>query len=83
MSLYDTGVQSAKNSRTAAESGRYVPLKFSSETDCRGRDHVGATPVLDWEEHETESTYLVDKCDRLYQTFTNLEKDEPNNDAAN
>ena len=76
MRMYDTGMQSARAARKAEEGGRYVPLKFSSVTDWRRREHVSPMPVLEWDTHEKEGAFLVDKCEALYQSFLKLEMQE-------
>ncbi|KAJ3534524.1 hypothetical protein NM688_g7122 [Phlebia brevispora] len=83
MNLYTGGLQSAKKSRDAEEMGVYAPLKFSSETDRCGHDRVGAMPVLEWEEHQKEASYLVLRCESLYQNFLTLQKSKRDKDNGN
>ncbi len=73
MGMYPKGLQSAQMSKAAEEKGAFVPLKFSSVTDRRGRDLVNALPVLEWEEHEKESERLIDQCESLYHQFLKAE----------
>lgn len=73
LGLYDRGMETAAEARVAENRGEFVPLKFSAETDRRGRDHVGAMPVLEWKQHEAEGEFLVEKCEGLYETFRKLE----------
>ena len=76
--LYRTGLKSAEAARIAEEQGVPPPLKFGSETDRSGRERVGVLPVLEWAEHEKDSVFLVEKCESLYQTFSKLEENSPN-----
>lgn len=80
MGMYDTGIQSARQAKVSEENGFFVPHKFSSETDRCGRDSVGAMPILEWEQHKQDASYLVDKCESLYQTFLKLERNDKEKD---
>lgn len=72
-SLYKNGVESVKRAQTAEEEGILPPLKFGAQADWRGRERVGVMTVLEWEEHEKEADFLVEKCESLYQSFFKLE----------
>lgn len=47
-------------------------MKFSSETDRWGSEHVNAMPVLEWDKYEKEGDFLIDKCEALYRSFSKL-----------
>lgn len=47
-------------------------MKFSSETDRWGSEHVNAMPILEWDKHEKEGDFLVEKCETLYRSFSKL-----------
>lgn len=72
-SLYRNGLKSAEAVAAAEAQGVLPPLKFGSETDWAGRERVGVLPVLEWPEHESESEFLVGKCESLYQSFSEFE----------
>jgi len=46
-----------------------LPLRLHSQTDLIGRNTIAATPSRTWPEYEKEASRLVDRCERLYQTF--------------
>lgn len=45
------------------------PIRFGSQCDRSGKEYVGITRVKQWKEYEDESKDLVEKCEKLYQTF--------------
>lgn len=73
--LYDTGLQSSEAAKAAEERGDFVAMKFSSETDRWGSEHVNAMPILEWDKHEKEGDFLVEKCEALYRSFSKLEEE--------
>jgi len=46
-----------------------LPLCLHSVTDCRGRSSVVSTPFHSWPAHEKEASRLVDRCEKLYQSY--------------
>lgn len=74
LSMYEGGLESADKTKAAEQNGRFVPIKFGAETDRAGREHVGVMPVLEWEEHQKEAEFLLEKCESLYSSFTALHK---------
>ena len=46
-----------------------LPLRLHSQTDLIGRNTIAVTPFHTWPEYEKEASRLVDRCERLYQTF--------------
>ena len=46
-----------------------IPLRLHSQTDLMGRNTIAATPFYTWPENEKEASRLVDRCERLYQSF--------------
>lgn len=79
--MYDHGLETADEMREAEKRGEFIPLKYSAETDRRGREHVGVMPVLEWKRFEPESEFLLEKCEGLYATFVKLESKETNGDG--
>jgi hypothetical protein len=51
------------------QKGDALPLCLHSVTDRRGRNSVALTPFYAWREHEKEASHLVDRCERLYQSY--------------
>lgn len=49
------------------------PVRFGAQTDKWGTERVGVSPVVEWYEHEEESRVLLEKCDDLYQQFSETE----------
>ncbi|CCM02120.1 uncharacterized protein FIBRA_04197 [Fibroporia radiculosa] len=47
--------------------------KFSAQTDRWGNESVGIIPVRQWQEHPDEGNNLIERCERLYQTFLKAE----------
>ena len=70
--LYANGIDSVTKAQSAELRGVPPPLKFGAQADKSGRQRVGVMTVLEWEEHEKEAEYLVEKCESLYQTFLKL-----------
>ncbi len=71
--LYANGIESVERAKDAEEKGVLPPLNFRSQADWKGRERVGVMTVLEWEAHEKEAEFLVEKCESLYQTFFKLE----------
>ena len=46
-----------------------LPACLHSVTDRRGRNSVALTPFQAWPEYEEEASRLVDRCERLYQSY--------------
>jgi hypothetical protein len=46
-----------------------LPLSLHSITDYMGRNTTAVTPFCAWPEYEKEASGLVDRCERLYQSF--------------
>ncbi|KAI0253127.1 hypothetical protein BJV78DRAFT_1123519 [Lactifluus subvellereus] len=46
-----------------------LPGRLHSITDRMGRNGVALEPFYEWPEHEKEAVRLVDRCERLYQSF--------------
>jgi 3-keto steroid reductase len=46
-----------------------LPLCLHSVTDRVGRNTTALTPFDEWPKYEKEASRLVDRCDRLYQSF--------------
>lgn len=46
-----------------------LPLCLHSVTDRRGRNSVALTPFYAWPEYKEEASRLVDRCERLYQSY--------------
>ena len=46
-----------------------LPLRLHSITDRSGRNTTAMTPFYEWAEYEKEASRLVDRCERLYQSF--------------
>ena len=44
-------------------------FRFGSESDWMGTERVGLTRVRQWKEHEEDSKVLIDRCEKLYQSF--------------
>ena len=72
MSLYEGGLESAEQSKEAEQENKFVPMKYGSQTDRRGREYVGVMPVLSWETHKEEAAFLLEKCESLYTSFVAL-----------
>ncbi|KAI0274345.1 hypothetical protein BGY98DRAFT_920852 [Russula aff. rugulosa BPL654] len=51
------------------QNGDALPLCLHSVTDRRGRNSVAVTPFYAWPQHEKEASRLVDRCEKLYQSF--------------
>ncbi|KAH9991659.1 hypothetical protein BJV74DRAFT_836115 [Russula compacta] len=49
-----------------------LPVCLHSVTDRRGCNSVAVTPVHAWPEYEKEASSLVDRCERLYQSFVTV-----------
>jgi len=47
--------------------------KFSAQNDRWGRESVGVEPVVRWLDHPDEGAQILDRCERLYQTFVEAE----------
>ena len=45
----------------------HQPVRIGAETDMRGNEHVGLTPVKEWKRFEMEAEYLLAKCNALYE----------------
>jgi len=54
--------------RQVGEQG-LVPVQLHSVTDRKGRSSVALTPLYALPEYEKEGEILVDRCERLYQSF--------------
>ena len=50
-----------------------LPLCLHSVTDRWGRNSVALTPFYAWPQHEKEASRLVDRCERLYQSYVTTE----------
>ncbi|THH20290.1 hypothetical protein EW146_g1049 [Bondarzewia mesenterica] len=50
-----------------------IPARLHSITDRMGTSLVGAQPIKAWGEHEEESVKLVNRCEKLYQSFAAAE----------
>jgi 3-keto steroid reductase len=46
-----------------------VPGASAFHTDRMGRNGVALEPFYEWPEYEKEAMRLVDRCERLYQSF--------------
>jgi 3-keto steroid reductase len=46
-----------------------LPLRLHSITDRIGRNTTATTPFYEWAEYEKDASRLVDRCERLYQSF--------------
>jgi len=46
-----------------------LPVCLHAVTDRRGRNSVALTPFHAWPEYEEEASRLVDRCERLYQSY--------------
>jgi len=44
-----------------------------------GRNSVAITPFYEWAEYEKDASRLVDRCERLYQSFTKAGGKRPGN----
>ncbi|KAI0351190.1 hypothetical protein OH77DRAFT_1429985 [Trametes cingulata] len=65
---------------------RVLALRFGAENDRWGRDYPGVMAVPVWEEHPDAPQMLLERFERLYQTFLQAEKapaGEANGEAAN
>jgi len=51
------------------QKGDALPLCLHSVTDRRGRNSVALTSFYAWPQHEKEASRLVDRCERLYQSY--------------
>ncbi|KAI0669094.1 hypothetical protein C8Q78DRAFT_978735 [Trametes maxima] len=58
------------------EAPRVLALRFGSENDRWGRDYPGVTAVPVWEEHSDLGATLLERFERLYQTFLEAERGE-------
>ncbi len=74
LSLYEGGLESAEKAKEAEQQGRFVPLKFGSQADRQGREYVGVMPVVEWDAHQEEAKFLLDRCESLYASFATLRK---------
>jgi 3-keto steroid reductase len=46
-----------------------LPVCLHSVTDRMGRGDVALAPFYEWPQYEKEAARLVDRCERLYQSF--------------
>jgi len=46
-----------------------LPACLHSVTNRRGRNSVALTPFYAWPEYEEEALHIVDRCERLYQSY--------------
>ena len=51
------------------QKGDALPLCLHSVTDRRGRNSVALSSFYSWPQHEKEASRLVDRCERLYQSY--------------
>ncbi|KAN0113442.1 hypothetical protein V8E52_007723 [Russula decolorans] len=51
------------------QKGDALPLCLHSVTDRRGYNSVALTPFHTWPQHEKEASRLVDRCEKLYQSY--------------
>jgi len=54
------------------QSDALLPVCLHSVTDRVGRNTVTLTPFYAWPEYQKEASGLVDRCDRLYQSFVTV-----------
>ena len=66
--LAATGTPQAKAKQQVGEQGLY-PAQLHSVTDRMGRSSVALKPLYALPEYEKEGEILVDRCERLYQSF--------------
>jgi 3-keto steroid reductase len=45
----------------------HQPVRIGAQTDMRGNEYVGLTPVKEWKRFEMEAEYLLAKCNALYE----------------
>ncbi|OBZ68898.1 3-keto-steroid reductase [Grifola frondosa] len=57
-------------------------LRFCSQNDRCGREYVGIMPVPVWEEYPHEGKPLLERFERLYQTFVEAERGSVDPDAG-
>ena len=58
--------------KEAEQENKFVPMKYGSQTDRRGREYVGVMPVLSWETHKEEAAFLWEQFESLYTSFVAL-----------
>ncbi|XP_006459766.1 hypothetical protein AGABI2DRAFT_202140 [Agaricus bisporus var. bisporus H97] len=57
------------------------PVRYGAETDWRGRERVGLSPVKQWGENCAKGETLLEKCDMLYEGMREREKGMMDTDA--
>src|SRR5258707_1257599 len=70
------------NHKNAQEHTNEIPARLHSITNRWGESGVGLQPVTQWEDHTSEATKIVERCEKLYQTFMQAEG-QPLEDITN
>lgn len=57
------------------------PVRYGAETDWKGRERVGLSPVKQWSDNCVKGEALVKNCDLLYESMREREKGTMDTDA--